>query len=197
MNKALTNQKIHALLDAMGRKFIDSDEVVEIALYGGAALMLRFGLRDATHDVDMTPISGHRDAIMDAAAVIAAQHDMPEDWLNDHVEIFTSSRPCFDLLGDFPRGLPDGQCGLRVFTAAPEYIFAMKVLSMRSPFESSDMKDIWDLMDVIGLDSLQAARELTLQFYPDAELPRRTDVILNDLLEAKKAGSAYTPMMAW
>jgi len=62
--------------------------------------------------------------------------------------------------GDFPPENP----GLRVFVASPEYIFAMKVLAMRSSLTSSDIEDIWNLWDELGIESCDQAVEKCLEF---------------------------------
>lgn len=62
-------------------------------------------------------------AIRQAAAVVAARHDLPEDLLNDAVKGFFSTVPRTSLWAEYP--------GLRVNTVTPAYMFAMKAIAGR------------------------------------------------------------------
>lgn len=54
---SLKKEMVIDLFNEIGRQFASRDEIAEIALYGGAALMLAYGFREATHDVDFMPVS--------------------------------------------------------------------------------------------------------------------------------------------
>lgn len=224
------------LLDDIGADLTAKGVQAEIAIFGGAAMILSFpdaggetlAKRESTRDVDMVVAAARN---IGATVGSAEKHKMsdagflePEDasqtvaaaadqagapygveagWLNDAVAMFASDRGAFVDFGDFPRQLScetgdaAGRGGLRVTLASPQYIFAMKMLAMRSSLESHDPKDVWNLISACNIDSLDTAERLVARFYPDEILPERTRAIFSDLLEARVAGRDYDPMMGW
>lgn len=172
----------------------ETGKIAEIAVFGGSAIALMFDFRDSTLDVDVMPISGDISLVKEISRQIAAEDDeLPEDWLNDAVEIFKSDNCDYQLMGEFPPEKPD----IRVFTATPEYIFAMKVLAMRSSLEAHDVFDIWNLIDKIGISSHKEGKKLVEKYYPDRELPQRNDLILMDIFEEKEKNSPYSATLGW
>jgi hypothetical protein len=119
---------------------------------------------------------------------------LPSDWLNDAVRIFASGQPEFLPFGDFPS---HGQAGLRVLVASPHYILAMKLLAMRDPFATNDLRDVWELLDICAVRTLDQAQDWLRRFFPDRALPERHALILEDVFEAKAAGQIYSPMLGW
>ena len=94
--------------------------IVDLSVYGGAALALAFDIRRATRDVDAV-VHGAPDFLRRVAAEIAVEEMWPSDWLNDGVKGFTSGKEKMRLMESFEAS-PTG--GLRVHTPAPEYLFA-------------------------------------------------------------------------
>jgi hypothetical protein len=98
-----------------------ADKVVEIAVYGGSALILTLPGRAATKDVDV--VIQHDPAwLRQAAAAIAEEKGWPPDWLNDGVKRWLSHHdgdPDAKLL--FKTYPSEDEPGLRVFVASPHY----------------------------------------------------------------------------
>ena len=185
---------VHSLLDEIGREFAAQGKVAEIALYGGAALMLMFDTRPLTRDIDFVAMQGGGDEIAAVADSVGERHGLESGWFNDAVRMFSSPHAEHRFFGDFPDG---SENGLRVFVASPEYILSMKLLAMRSSLESSDVFDIWNLIDICGLETPDQAQKWLAKFFPDDALPERNACILADLFEAKSQGKAYDPMIGW
>ena len=101
--------------------------LVDLAVYGGAALAIAFDARQATRDVDAI-VRGSPDFVRGAAAEIAVDENWPADWLNDGVKGFISAKESMRLMAEFP-GAPGG--GLRIHIPSPAYLFAMKCMAMR------------------------------------------------------------------
>lgn len=90
-----------ALLDALGRAAWAEGSTIEIAVYGGSALMLLYDWRAATKDVDGV-FEADRIKVRRLAAGIAADRGWPADWLNDGVKGFLSAR--------------DGEAGMKLLS---------------------------------------------------------------------------------
>jgi predicted nucleotidyltransferase len=57
---------------------------VRLALVGGAAMVLGYGARQSTRDVDAVILSpAEAKLVRNLVKKIAAERDWPEDWLND------------------------------------------------------------------------------------------------------------------
>jgi len=191
--RLLSGDDIELLLNEIGVHVASAGKIAELAIFGGSAIAIMFDFRNATRDVDYIPISGDMTCLADAISAISKKHALTADWFNDAVEVFASGTPAYCLHGEYPIGNP----GIRVFIASPEYILAMKIYSMRSSFSSNDVKDIWHLIDEIGIKSCDDAIEIATKFYPDKDVPERNRMIVMDLFEAKQKKVSYNPMMGW
>ncbi|RWL23347.1 MAG: hypothetical protein EOR63_32190 [Mesorhizobium sp.] len=189
----LGSSEIRALLFEIGEGLSSEGLVAEIAIYGGSALVLVGGTRKSTKDMDFVSLSGDSEALRRVADTVGARHGLESGWLNDAVSIFASETPDYRTIGDFPPERP----GLRVFAASPRYLLAMKLRSMRSPFETNDFPDIWELADICGIRSADEARDWLRGFYPDSPMPSHRSLILDDIFAAKAAGQAYDSRLAW
>lgn len=155
--------------------------IVDLSVYGGAALALAFNLRESTRDVDAV-VRGAPDFLRAAVAEIAKEEGWPPDWLNDGVKGFLSAREKMELMADF-RG--DATGGLRLYTPAPEYLFAMKCMAMRAAdFEGGhDFADIDALSDLAGIRDVEAALSLVEAFYPAARIPPKVRFGVEEIME--------------
>lgn len=157
----------------LGRLAWEAGKTIEIAVYGGSALMLSYDWRLATRDVDAV-FENDRTIVRRLADVVANRRGWPKDWLNDGVKGFLSTRDSCEgvksLFGEFPS--PDAP-GLRVFVPRPEYMFAMKCRAMRlgGVGDNGDIDDIRNLALEIDVADAQEALTLVASFYPQALLP--------------------------
>jgi hypothetical protein len=156
---------------------------VEIAVYGGSAVMLTLKVRIATRDVDAV-FEADKELVRGLARDIAAAHGWDESWLNDGVKGFLSAADNDPknktLFGTFPS---EEQPGLRVFVARPEYLFAMKCRAMRvgGSDDKQDVEDIRQLAALIGLTTADAAMNLVLSFYPGRMIEPKTQFGLEEI----------------
>ena len=183
------------MLTEIGEEFALRKEWVEIAIYGGAALLLHFSDRDSTRDIDYVAISGNDSEIKSVATMVGARHGMEPEWFNDAVRISIHERREEPLHSIYPRFATEG--GMRVFAASPRYILAMKLNIMRSSLESHDVEDIWNLLGHCEMKTFEEAEKLVKEFFPDIELSQRNKAILQDVLDARAAGQEYDPMIGW
>ncbi len=193
MNASFDRHQIRRLLSRLGQLLAQEGKIAEVAIFGGSAVSLMFDYRESTQDIDFMPVSGDIHRLRELSVSIAREEDIPEDWLNDAVEIFKSDSPDYRLFGEFPVENP----GIRVFTATPEYILAMKVMAMRNSLESSDVLDVWHLVDAVNVRSFDDVINIAAKFYPDKEVPKRNSLILMDLMEEKLNGGKFSSMIGW
>lgn len=155
--------------------------VIDLSIYGGAALALVFDLRLATRDVDAV-VHGAPGFLRRAAAEVAADEGWPTDWLNDGVKGFTSNNETMRLMEDF-EATPAG--GLRVYTPTPEYLFALKCMAMRPDGldGSHDISDIEALADIAGIADSAAALSLVEEFYPSSRIPPKVRFGVEEIME--------------
>jgi hypothetical protein len=111
-------------------------------------------------------------AIYQAAAKVAGDLDLPEDWLNDAVKGFM---PGAD---EHPRHLPEIR-GIEITTASPRYLLAMKLMAMRF---GEDDEDIELLLSECDLHRADEALELLRVMYPSREPPPKTRLFLEEIL---------------
>ena len=174
-------------LDALAK---EAGQVIDVSIYGGAALCLAFDARASTRDVDAV-FRGATRFVRSAAARIAREEGWPQDWLNDGVKGFVSASEDMRLMREFSA---PGGTGLRIFTPAPEYFFAMKCMSMRAEGidGSHDISDIELLADVAGITDAEAALRIVEQFYPAARIPAKVEFGVLEIMERVAARRAKT-----
>jgi len=194
--KTFDSATIDRVLSEMGRIAVERGMTLEIAVYGGSALALVYQWREATHDVDFMPVRGDVETVRAIADQALRNLGLPEGGFRPDVEIFRSDNEEVAVHGEFPPNRGDAH-GIRVFTASPRYLLAMKVLSMRSSLETEDARDVWHLLDACGIDSADEAVALAARFYPDREVPVRNRRLVEDIVEAKRSGQDYDPGIAW
>lgn len=164
-----------ALLDAfdrIGRAAALAGTKLQIAVYGGSALMLASNFRFATEDVDVSelehPLPGWLAAVVDE---IAKEKGWLDDWFNDGVAFHLSplADRALDHLefGTFPRdGTPPG---LAVSVPSAEYLLALKLKAARvtDPLRGeTERLDILNLMQVVGISTVEEAIALLGRYFP-------------------------------
>ncbi|MDO9563274.1 MAG: hypothetical protein Q7J60_16790 [Bradyrhizobium sp.] len=164
-----------ALLDAfdqIGRAAVKAGTKLQIAVYGGSALMLASNFRFATEDVDVSQLE-HPLPQWLAAIVhdIAEKNRWQDDWFNDGVAFHLSALAdqAIDHLefGTFPRdGTPPG---LAVSVPSAEYLLALKLKAARilDPLRGeTERLDILNLMQVVGISTVEDAIALLGRYFP-------------------------------
>ncbi len=182
--------------DALGRLAWAEGRTVEIAVYGGSALMLNYDWRAATKDVDGV-YERDRDTATRLAAIVATERGWPDGWLNDGVKGYLSAldgEPGVKLMsGEFPSS---DEPGLRIFVPSPEYMFAMKCRAMRAGGvdENSDIEDIRNLAREIGLADANAALALVASFYPLSQSQPKVQFGIEEIFGGKHDFASGRPI---
>lgn len=179
----LSRIEIERGLALLGARALADGLVLEIAVYGGAAMMLALDARKATRDVDAIA-RGDVSAVRRYAAEIAETEGWPPDWLNDAVKGFISPKDAEQT--SFARSYPsEERPGLRVFFPTPDYLLAMKCLAMRigAGDDTQDLSDIMLLMEVTGIETVDALLDLVSSYYPGRSIPPRTAFGIEQIVE--------------
>lgn len=151
----MQRSEILELLTELGRRLTERGVVGEMYVVGGAAIALAFDERRSTQDIDA--VFEPKTVIYELAATIAAERGLAEGWLNDAVKGFLAGAD-----PDAPLVLEVE--GLRVSTASPRILLAMKVLSHRV---GEDEDDVRLLARELGLGSAAAVLSAAEDVYGD------------------------------
>ena len=160
--------------DEIGRAAVAAGTRLQIAVYGGSALMLASNFRFATEDVDVSrlekPWPEWLRSIVDK---LAKKNGWAEDWFNDGVVFHLSALadPVDDHLefSTFPRG-PEPP-GLMVYLPSAAYLLALKLKAIRvnDPVRGEQERlDILNLMRVVGVRTAEEAIALLARYFPNS-----------------------------
>jgi hypothetical protein len=171
-----TRAGILEALQALGDELSARGVRGHIFIVDGAAMALAYSTRRVTKDIDA--VFEPKSSIYEAAAKVAEDLGLPEDWLNDAVKGF--------ILGSDGEARPvPGIKGIEITTASPRYLLAMKLMAMRF---GEDDEDIELLIRECGLHSADEALDLLERMYPRLEPPPKTRFFLEELFEHETNG---------
>lgn len=162
-------RRLFVLLDAeLGSRNVNG----ELYLVGGAVMCLALDARDATADVDA--LFQPARAVREAAARVAIAANVAETWLNDAVKGYLSPRGEFDDFLELPH--------LRVFTARPEYLLAMKCAALRLGEAFHDLDDVRFLLRYLNITTTDDAMAIVTRYFEERQLLPKTRLALEELL---------------
>jgi hypothetical protein len=197
MAKALDRDAVLDAFDRIGRAAVAAGTKLQIAVYGGSALMLASNFRFATEDVDVSelehPLPGWLAAVVQE---IAKKNHWQDEWFNDGVAFHLS--PLADRAADhlefgtFPRdGTPPG---LVVSVPSAEYLLALKLKAIRvtDPLRGeTERLDILNLMQVVRISTAEEAIALLGRYFPvSAASPEKQRFLLKNM---NRAGGVDAP----
>ena len=172
MSESFSREALLNAFDEIARAAVQAGTKLQIAVYGGSALMLASNFRFATEDVDVSKLE-HPLPEWLAAVVsrIAGENRWRDNWFNDGVAVHLSSladRAADHLeFGTFPRdGTPSG---LAVSVPSAEYLLALKLKAFRimDPIRGeAERLDILNLMRVVGITTIEDAITLLGRYFP-------------------------------
>lgn len=164
----ISRDAIVAALERLDEELGRDGVRAELYLVGGAVMCLALDARSATKDVDgwfTEPAAVRR-----AAARVADELGLPEDWLNDAAKAFVPRGAVFERW----RALPH----LDIAVADAETLLAMKCAASRS---LEDADDIRTLARHLGLTTAEQVLGVTLRFFPPERLPVRTRLLVEEM----------------
>jgi hypothetical protein len=170
MSAAFDRDALLNAFDQIGRAAVLARTKLQIAVYGGSALMLASNFRFATEDVDIADIGQQWPVwLSEAVERIAKQNNWSTTWLNDAVTPLAQADRDLTAFGTFPRR--DDSVGLSVFVPTARYMLALKLKALRvSDFEKGqqDMADIAHLLKVLDLHEIEQAITILAEFFPNS-----------------------------
>ena len=158
--------------DEIGRAAVAAGTQLQIAVYGGSALILASNFRFATEDVDVSQLQQPwPEWLRTTIERLAKKNGWAEDWFNDGVVFHLSALadPAEDHLefGTFP---PEPEePGLLVYVPSAPYLLALKLKAMRvnDPVRGDQERpDV--LMRVVGISTTDQAISLLTRFFPNS-----------------------------
>jgi hypothetical protein len=172
METSFSAERIEELLRALEAELRRDGVTGEVYLVGGAVMCLALRARPSTRDLDahFEPAT----KVRKAAARVAAAQDLPEGWLNDAAKGFLSPSGEYLSYLDLPN--------LRVLTARPEYLLAMKCLAFRLGAEFQDEADVRFLLRYLNIERYEAAIEVVTRYYPRDRFPQKAFYALEEIL---------------
>lgn len=172
---ALAKADIIRLLKRLNEELANADQIGELYLVGGAVMCLVLEARPATKDIDAWFRPSR--SIREAAKRVSVGEGVEPDWLNDAVKGYLSASGTYSPYLDLSN--------LRVSTATPEYLLAMKCLAMRLGEEFHDEEDVRFLLRFLNLARFDKALDVVGRYYPLERIPQKTLYALEELLGGK------------
>jgi hypothetical protein len=166
-----SKEELEKMLSLLNGQLQKNGVTGEICIVGGAAMILAFGSRESTRDIDalvMAPAS-----VRTAAAQVAEVNGLPTNWLNDGAKGFASGQST-----EMKEILKFSH--LRVVAPTAEYILAMKCLAARVGLDEHDKEDTKYLIQHIGLRSANAVLEIVEKYYPKERIPAKTQYFIQE-----------------
>jgi hypothetical protein len=169
----LSREDIVGALDALADELAGEPAPLELVLVGGAAIVLLYGARESTRDVDAVFMtSADMPRVRAAVARVAALRGLPGDWLNDAAKGYVVRLAHGPSLLERPK--------LIVRAAAIEQLLAMKLCAWR---DDADIADARLLLEHLAGDRLAIWARVETHLVPGRELKAR--YAFDDLWETR------------
>lgn len=155
----LDRARIEDLFRRLGDRLQRRGVVGDLYVIGGAAMALAYDARRATRDIDAVFLP--HGIVLDEARALAAEQGLPPWWLNEQASAYVApgGDPAAPTTFDHP--------GLRVLTASPEHLLAMRALTTRR----RDVGDLRVLVERLGLAGPDEVVAVCARVFPSERLP--------------------------
>ncbi len=178
----LTKAEIESGLSRLDELARAEHRTVEIAIYGGAAIMLAWDMRAVTNDVDAIIMDArNNDFVWQAVKQIARENRWHEDWFNDAIKGYIMGFCHMEELPFFP---DNEEGGLRLYVPNPEYFLAMKCMAMRLGQEGKqDGEDVKNILRMLNITSPEEVYDIVEKYYPRNLILPRVQLGIQQLIE--------------
>ncbi len=167
--------EICAALDELSEALARDRRRAHIHMVGGSAMIMLYGRRSLTGDIDVAIAEGHG-PVLDAVRRIALRRGWPSTWLNEQAAMYRprDSDPAPQPLYSSP--------SLVVMGASPEYMLAMKLQAARG----GDAEDLRLLLEQCGVHAPEDALAIHDKLFPDRPAGGRQRRFLAMVLAGKR-----------
>lgn len=191
-NKAFNRDNLDSYLKELAKEFrkINGKKMpAEIILVGGASVLINYGFRDMTNDMDA--IIQASSSMKEAINRVGDRMNLPNGWINDDFVKTKSYSHNLILHSKYYRTFSNI---VSIRTVTSEYLIAMKLMSLRN--YKADMSDIIGIIykeknsgRTITLDDVKKA---TTELYGDFNvLPELSRKFIDDVFNAKDLLTMY------
>lgn len=197
MSSEFTKENIDQYLKEVAkeyRKRIGKSMPAEIILIGGASVLINYGFRGMTTDIDaiIQAASGMRDAI----GAVGDKYGLPFGWLNTDFEQTDSYTPKLLEFSDYYRTYSNV---LSIRTVRGEYLIAMKLRSGRQ--YKNDLSDVVGILrehknNGTPIDMVEI-RKAVSDLYGDWEqLPEISRSFIENVMQSKDLDALFAEIVA-
>ena len=183
-DKPFTKQNLDSYLRELAKEFRKQNGnkmPAEIILIGGASILINYGFREMTYDMDA--IINSSSAMKDAINTVGDRLGLPIGWLNTD---FMNTESYTPRLARFSKYYKTFSNVLQIRTVSAEYLIAMKLMAGRQ------YKN--DLSDVVGIlieqkergnaFSLETIKSAIIDLYDEYErIPKNSREFIESLYE--------------
>jgi hypothetical protein len=187
-----TKENLDVYLKELGKEFrkLNGKKVpAEIVLVGGAAILINYGFRESTYDMDGIILASS--SMKDAINHVGDRLDLPNGWLNEDFKRTPSFSEKLFAVSTYYKTFSNI---IKVRTVAAEYLVAMKLMSGRQ------YKN--DLSDIVGIlwEHHKSGNSITkgdieraiIQLYgADVSVPPHSQKVLEDAFVYEDLESVY------
>jgi hypothetical protein len=128
----LSAEDIQKAFAALSEELSERGELTQIAITGGAALVLLFNARQTTKDVDVFIVQPDPPRVREAAVQVARKLGLPEDWLNDGAKGYFTAISEGKVLFQ--------SASLLVRSVTTEQLLGMKLAAWRDAIDRGDAR---------------------------------------------------------
>lgn len=170
----LSRQDIITALECLGQIALANGHTLHLVVVGGAAMVLGYDARQATHDVDAVLLTPPDPQTIRAwASIVAEEMVWPEEWLSDAAKGYLIGISDGPLLLQAP--------GIEVRQPSVEQLLAMKLCAWRDDIDIADATRL--LTDLVaGRDHDELWERLVPYLLPGREL--KAQYAFEDLWES-------------
>jgi len=167
----ICKQEILDALKRLGQLAGTQGEEVELVLIGGALMVVLFGERDSTRDVDVVILAPKEASkLRIISKKVGQEHGWPEDWLNDAAKGY--------LIGQSEGPIVFSSENIKVRRPSFAQLFAMKLSAWR---DELDIMDARCLLKELSGNRAAVWKEVSPYLVPGNEL--KAQYAFNDLWE--------------
>jgi hypothetical protein len=168
---ALSASDIKRAFVALSEELAREERRAEVAIAGGAAMVLLFHARETTKDVDAYFLTPEASTVRAAAERVASRLNLPEDWINDGAKGYFVGVTTGEVLFESK--------SLLVSAISTAQLLAMKLAAWRDAVDRADARLL--LLQISG--SAEEIWAIIKPFVPAHNL-NKASYALEDLWEA-------------